>query len=82
MLVNINNQCSFTLTADGAAIWNARYDGLPLPANLRPAPVEAGATVRAQLWAVMQTFGPHIRLGMREAPFLDATMEIEPNENR
>lgn len=75
-MTNLNSPCRVTLTATGARIWNARYDGLPgIP---KPEPVAAGAVVETELWNLMHEFGPHIHMGMFEVPFANNRMEILP----
>ena len=65
MKFNINNYVSFTLTAFGAKVWNARYDHVKaaLPKFELPEPKYEGDVVKEQLWSVIQTFGETTFLG-------------------
>jgi hypothetical protein len=70
---NINDMMIVTLTSHGAEIWNQRYADLVLPAELVPKKVGAGYILKAQLWELMQYFGPHIGL-CRPPVFVDMLM--------
>lgn len=74
MQVNINTPCTIVLTEAGAKVWNRAFDVIPF-AN-RPVPKVAGDTVKTQLWCVMEIFGPHTYLGMREPLFQGNNLDI------
>lgn len=81
MKINANNHVSVVLTEIGAEIWNARYAGYKHYGIKLPEPVEAGATVKTQLWDAMYIFGPHMYMG-NEAPFVGLSMDIEPDKEQ
>lgn len=74
--MNINDNVQYTLTASGAAIWNARYEDTAMLTKYVPEVMRAGDVVKTQLWYVMQVFGPHIYLGMGEAFCVNCEMEV------
>jgi hypothetical protein len=76
MQLNMNDQVRVTLTTYGAQVWNARYDGINIPAEHLPAPCAPGDEVKTQLWDLMQVFGPGIHMGMSEVPFLKNEIEV------
>lgn len=76
MKINMNDQATVTLTAYGARVWNARYDGIDIPAEHLPEAVVAGQQIKTQLWDLMHVFGPGIHMGMQEVPFLQNEIEV------
>lgn len=77
MKINMNDPVTVTLTAHGAAVWNARYDGMPIADKYKPAPNVAGDLITTQFWDLMHVFGPGVYMGMLEVPFLDNALEVE-----
>lgn len=71
---NINEYCSFTLTATGAEILNkhncesnARFEQIGIDLRLKT-DYKAYDVFKEQLWSVMRLFGGDCELG-KEAPF-------------
>lgn len=71
---NINNYATVTLTEIGAQIYNARYDDIIMPEKYKPAKVEAGYVLKAQLWTLFQDFGQYMTLG---SPFEQCIMQFD-----
>ena len=46
MQLNMNDEVRVTLTTYGAKVWNARYDGINIPAEHLPAPCTPGDEVK------------------------------------
>lgn len=81
MKFNINNYVSFTLTASGAKVWNARSNiliGTPAEKYI-PTPVEVGSVVKAQLHEVISVFGTTTGLGY-EAFCENCEIELEEDK--
>lgn len=59
--LNTNSEFAATLTEEGARVYNTYY--LQYPDHARPPEVEAGSTVRQELWQLMRIFGAHMYNG-------------------
>lgn len=73
MKVNTNVQATVILTAFGARHFNqymATFHGV------RFNTLQAGESLKAELWNIMAIFGSTIYNGMAEVPFQDNEMEI------
>lgn len=73
--MNMNDRCRVTLTAVGAAQYN-EWDVRTKHLNWGPKNLQTGDVLVEQMWQLFQIFGPHIYLGMPEAPFVGNTIEV------
>lgn len=73
MKFNINSMVRVTLTAQGAEILERELG--KLPNQLRPdTRYKEGSVHKDQMWVLMQTFGPHLCMGMQ--PFENCEIDI------
>lgn len=79
--LNTNEMVRVILTERGAAIYNA--DAAKMNAHMATTRSSYRVTYKlpgdmheTSLWRLMQLYGPHIYMGMREMPFLDNVVEI------
>lgn len=74
---NMNENVEVTLTKFGAKVINDdRAEIRKLVPEYAPKAYSEGDVLKDQLWSVMQTFGPHIHMGMVEVPFKDNIITI------
>ena len=78
--MNINDIVSVTLTASGAATWNANEDYFVEQfKNLMwfaPKYKVEGDVLKEQMWHLFQIFGSSIKMGF-EVPFKDCIITLE-----
>ncbi len=73
MKFNINTHVSVTLTAHGAEIIEDEI--AKLPNHLRPNNrYKAGSVYTAEMWVLMQTFGPRLCIGTQ--PFVNCEIDM------
>ena len=78
MKFNINTQVSVTLTAHGAEIIEDEI--AKLPNHARPDNrYKAGSVYTAEMWVLMQTFGPRLCVGTH--PFVNCEIDM-PGDTR
>lgn len=72
--MNINDYVTVTPTRHGVAVRedHFRYYGI------RPTAMEPGEPVRMQMWEVMQTWGPHIGMGLPLV--IETAIELHPRD--
>lgn len=72
MIFNVNHNVRVKLNQRGLDILKAEHDDLresfPKLGPWKPPTVDSEGYSTFQLWALMQTFGPHVGLGM-QVPF-------------
>lgn len=72
MKINMNHYVKIKLNQRGLEIHREKFDELkkffPKLGDYRPPKVDSEGWHREQLWSVMLTYGPHIRMGA-EPPF-------------
>ena len=61
--INLNAECTFTLTPHGAMVWNAKYASLWAAHPEYAEPVTAGVRMREQLWRLMFSIGDATFMG-------------------
>lgn len=71
VVLNMNFSASVVLTESGARVQNTRHAEIARQTGgqVRIPNVEAGDTIERELWALMETFGPHFYMGADEVPF-------------
>ena len=87
MIVNLNCLCKVQLNKLGKQIWLSQIDAIdPETAEKHPEIAEAirsmikeDDTVSAELWTIMNVFGPYISIVT--CPFTTVTMELDKNPN-
>lgn len=81
MKFNINDRARVRLTDEGAALFNeSLYKNIPLKAQkaffLRGMEKKVGDWLDAQIWSIMNIFGPETFLGCPQF-FMDNEIQIE-----
>jgi hypothetical protein len=64
---NLNDRVRVTLTDAGKKVWVAYHVGL----RVETPALRRDRTIEMPLWELMQIFGPHLRIGFHDLPFVD-----------
>ena len=78
--LNLNTMCEVTLTLYGARVHNQYLRPLKA-ANSKIQLVRAGQVMRTPLWQLMIYFGPHLKMGFGDMPFVSNEIRIEVVSN-